>query len=284
MKTNNLKALLLAAALVTGSTPVWAQTSVPATAPASAPASSTVASTTTPPTMSAVPTTISPAAVPPAASAPVGAMVPPASPTLTQTTSPLPDSNALTSTGQGTDPAITAVLDRLKQDTTPLSISDMSSAQDALARLNLMNEIEQKLSQIEETRAKRLGVAGMAGLDAGGGGSLAPQQVLNQASGFGGGGATSRHHSSSNAQILAISGASGRYSATIDWNGREMIVKPGSFLPDGSKVIKVGADEVITASHGKNTTLSFAEAKTADNGGGHTISSSTAPPNNPAGN
>jgi len=276
MKTNNLKVLLLTAALVIGSTPLWAQTSVPATPTVVA---STPALSTAP-----VPTTVSPATVPPVAPAPVVAMAPtPAPTTLTTATPPLPDSNALMSTGQGTDPAITAVLDRLKQDTTPLSISDMSSAQDALARLNLMNEIEQKLSQIEETRAKRLGVAGMAGLDSGSVGSLAPQQVLNQASGFGGG-APSRHHSSSNAQILAISGASGRYSATIDWNGREMIVKPGSFLPDGSKVIKVGADEVVTAFHGKNTTLSFAEAKTADNGGGHTISSPTAPPNNPASN
>jgi len=282
MKTNNLKALLLAAALVVDSTPLWAQTPVPAaTAPANTPAPTAVVNTTTPPTTS-VPTTISPPTA--IASAPVAAVAPPAS-TALPTTPALPDSNALTSTGQGTDPAITAVLDRLKQDTTPLSISDMSSAQDALARLNLMNEIEQKLSQIEETRAKRLGVAGMAGLDVGSGGSLAPQQVLNQASsGFGGNGATSHHRNSSNAQILAISGASGRYSATIDWNGREMIVKPGSFLPDGSKIAKVGADEVVTISHGKSTTLSFAEAKTADNGSGHTISSSTASPNNPTGN
>ncbi len=233
MKTNNLKTALLLGATFLLALPAlsWSQTAV--TSPTTAPITSAPASVPT-----ALPVTSPPAAAP----------VMPATPTA-----------GVNPDAAGSDPAVTAVLDRLKQDTTPLSISDMSSAQDALARLNLMNEIEQKLSQIEETRAKRLGLEGMA--DLGGAGSLGAQQVFNDASGIGG--SVSHRRSAPlepQAKIQSISGASGRYNATVNFEGRQIIVKNGSFLPDGSRIARITATGVTISRNGKKSTLSFADA------------------------
>ncbi|HRJ12705.1 MAG TPA: hypothetical protein PKW15_05625, partial [Alphaproteobacteria bacterium] len=129
MKTNNLnKSLFIAAALMlTVSGAAFAQTSL-----------TQEGETVTPDMTMSTPET-------PAAPATPTVNVPSTMPTVTSSTA----------SDASSDPAVSAVLDRLKQDSTPLSISDMSAAQDALARLNLLNEIEQKLSQIEETRQKR---------------------------------------------------------------------------------------------------------------------------------
>jgi len=130
----------------------------------------------------------------------------------------------------------------------------MSSAQDALARLNLMNEIEEKLSQIEETRAKRIGISGMADL-----GSLPSQQVFNNASGMSSYSSRRTPSLQPEAKISAISGASGRYNATVMFEGRQIIVKNGSFLPDGSKITRITATGVTISRNGKKSTLSFAD-------------------------
>ena len=199
-------------------------------------------------------------------SAPVPASLPAPTNQMLGSTHSVADGAPLTASAS-VDPAISSVLDRLKQDSAPLSLSDMSAAQDALARLNLLNEIEQKLAQIDETRAKRMGVMGLAGMGDGSFGSLPPQSVLNSA--MGGRAYRPGQSSSTETEIVAIGGASGAFTATLSIGGRQIIAKTGTVLPDGSKVISIGVDGVSTLNHGKKSKLSF-QMKTADsnNGGG----------------
>lgn len=226
MKTSNLnKSLLLVSAglMLTFSSTVWAQTSLTPDGPAEMNMTTPEQPATTAPS---VPSNLSP---------------------------------TTTSSDTSADPAVSAVLDRLKQDSTPLSVSDMSAAQDALARLNLLNEIEQKLAQIEETRQKRqLGsfgsMSGMGALPLPTGSASLPMPKGGNFPGFG---AVTDDGTPS---ITAITGAGGNYHATLSMDGRTINVKNGSILPDGSKVTNISADGVSVSKKGKTSKLSFSQA------------------------
>jgi type IV pilus biogenesis protein PilP len=164
-----------------------------------------------------------------------------------------------TNTTGDADPAVTAVLDRLKQDSTPLSISDMSAAQDALARLNLLGEIEQKLSQIEETRMKRqfggamnFGAMPMPGV-------AAPIPMGMQSAANPMTTAVEPTKSDDEIQIISITGAAGKYQATLNSQGRTIVAKNGMVLPDGSKVTNIGVNGVSVQKKGKTSKLCFVQ-------------------------
>ncbi len=177
------------------------------------------------------------------------------------TTAKTPGAAANTNTNIANDPVITNVIDRLKQNTAPLSLGDMAAAQDTLARLNLLGDIEQKLSQIETARTQREGVSAGAGMGA----SALPNLPLPPAasnmpplamtampdmSAFADTGSTVDH----------ISGTNGNYNAAIKIDGRPMIVRRGTVLPSGARVTDVSATGVkIKSKAGHNETLSFSE-------------------------
>lgn len=184
-------------------------------------------------------------------------------PTVTETpkTTAVPSTLSVVGSEASTDPAVTAVMDRLKQDSTPLSISDMSAAQDALARLNLLSEIEQKLTQIEETRQKRqLGAfTPMGAMPLPGNAMIDPASMppgMNPAAfaGF-------DNAEDDKPQVVSITGAAGTYRAVINDNGRNSTVKSGSVLSDGSKVSSINASGVTVNKKGKKTTLPFLSAE-----------------------
>lgn len=216
------------------SAPALAQTSLPSDSPAEM--------SMTTPEAPVVPSTSAPAS--------------PAAPAVSPVT--VPSTMTPTTSDASSDPAVSAVLDRLKQDSTPLSISDMSAAQDALARLNLLSEIETKLSQIEETRQKRQ-FGNFSGMNMGamplpemGGAGMMP---MNNAFGnFG------KSTSSSDPQIVSISGAGGTYRAILQVGSRTINAKSGTVLPDGSKVTNISSNGVSVSKKGKTSKLSFAEA------------------------
>jgi type IV pilus biogenesis protein PilP len=190
-------------------------------------------------------------ATPPAISAPKATA--PSVPGDLGISSVIGDAAGSASNNAAADPAVSAVLDRLKQDSTPLSISDMSMAQDTLARLNLLKEIEEKLTAIEEQRVKRQ-VGSMMGMALPVPGSGIPVNMPAGQYAMMSGAASA----DPTPKVMAISGAGGKYTAIISADGRRVNAKVGSTLPDGSRVTKISGTGVEVKNKGKVSKLAFA--------------------------
>lgn len=245
MKTNSLKSIawvMGVAILGMPLQPIWAQQPVGAAATPETvtPASPSSPTASAPSALVAAPTSVTPAT-------PGTALIP-----------PLPGPSGAMMEGMpgdstATDPAVTALLDRLKRDSTPLSISDMSAAQDTLARLGLLLEIEKKLADVQEAHAKRE-MAGMSGDQ-----DLSSSQVLNDATSQSFGHSNRKaKNTSSEMKVVTIAGASGRYSAILDVDGNQIVAKTGTVLQDGSKVTAISASGVTVRGDGRTKTLPLA--------------------------
>jgi type IV pilus biogenesis protein PilP len=123
----------------------------------------------------------------------------------------------------------------------PTTIRDLTEAQQTLARLEILYKIEQKLSDIETEKQKRMGggmdLAGLAAavppMNASAGNSAAMQANAAATAGFG------------DYAVARIFGRSGKLGAVvITPDGREMTVKKGSSLPDGGTVTSVSTTGV----------------------------------------
>ncbi|MBI1273824.1 MAG: type IV pilus biogenesis protein PilP [Alphaproteobacteria bacterium] len=148
------------------------------------------------------------------------------------------------------------VLEKLSSDPeSDATIEDMNQARAALARLELMVDIEQKLSDLDEVRRKR-GEGGM--------GAMIPSSALGMPGNGGDMGGIGMGMPMQQQQpvftsyeVSRIVGTEGTYSAVVNvGNGRMISVRPGDQLPDGSTVRAITSGGVnITSAKGKEKTI-----------------------------
>jgi type IV pilus biogenesis protein PilP len=146
---------------------------------------------------------------------------------------------------------IDEVLKNLQSDSTSASLEDMNQARAALAKLDLLVSIEQKMSDLDEVRRKR--------------GELASFSDMIPASAIGGHGGNSGGDFGfapppapvASYDVSRIVGTDGNYSAVVSVGGGRMLnVRVGDNLPDGSEVRAITASGVrIKTSGGKEKTL-----------------------------
>lgn len=171
-----------------------------------------------------------------------------------------------------------SVLKKLKENASPVTVGDMIAAQDVIARLDIISQIEEKMAKIEDARNKRemasaASTPSQAQLQPSGINNAVPSaqtiqqdeaamEALRKASQK-----LPRHNSSGsqepsdiNAQVLAVTGSEGSYSALINYQGNQMNVSPGNSLPGAGTVTRINAREVvITGKNGKETKLTFTQ-------------------------
>ena len=250
-KIHNLRAFPLAVALVLASSSAWSQaptTPPPAAAPAAGvvPMSVNAPAPTTP---SAGPALITP-----------GAPTTPGSPTDPNATPKAADSMpALPKEA----PTADAVLEKLKQNTSPVTVGDMIQAQDVMTRLDLIGQIEDKMAKIEDARNKRMPAAPPTPAPAAmptpsAQDTMAALQALKQATP-----ASSSMPSMTgpaNAQVLTVSGTDGDYSALIMVDGHQLNVRAGNTIPGLGTIKSIDSKEiVITKKDGKSVNLGFTQ-------------------------
>ncbi len=268
MKIVKSKAATLRSTLVLGSLltfasalPATAQTPVtvpPATAPVAIAAPVTVATDAAP--------TVMPAAQMPVAAAPTTLPEPlPATTVVAPIAQPgmpslMPSAVAVTAPPAGmptgTPAVVTQVMSNLQDSKNNVSVEDLSKAQDALTRLDLLLQIEKKIGEIKKTQDDRESNGSGGGMAGGMVGQIPASALVlpGQMSGGGmaGGGApvvsnpiiSSAPASSASYEIEQISGTNGNYSAILMTpDGDRKTVRAGDKL-DGRRVEAVSFDSV----------------------------------------
>lgn len=148
-----------------------------------------------------------------------------------------------------------------------VSLEDVTKAQDSLARLQLLLEIEEKLLQIEKVRNDRKKEAsggGIAGMIPAATLQMAPPPVVDQMPAPSSRGAVKRYRPSDDEvdepemkayKVDQITGVEGRYQALMSSEGGKVIpVRAGDKLPDGTMVRSVTLQGVMVK-HGRKTEL-----------------------------
>jgi len=162
--------------------------------------------------------------------------------------------------------SINSVMDRLKQNSSPLTLNDMTAAQDVLARLDLLTQIEERLSKLEEAQKKHKNGGELASTYPSMGSSrrhdsepsvsdIAALTALSDATGKlstpGLPGIPTSPH------VFAISGTGGLYSAVLEVDGHRFTVKEGAMVPNIGTVIAINATGVRVDNRGKTSNLPF---------------------------
>lgn len=148
-----------------------------------------------------------------------------------------------------------------------VSLEDVTKAQDSLARLQLLLEIEEKLLQIEKVRNDRKKEAsggGIAGMIPAATLQMAPPPVVDQMPASSSRGAVKRYRPSDDEvddpemkayKVDQITGVEGRYQALMSSeDGKVIPVRAGDKLPDGTMVRSVTLQGVMVK-HGRKTEL-----------------------------
>lgn len=190
----------------------------------------------------------------------------------TTVNAPTPSQPSLSSTSNPTPPAVLgdnkeipsadSVLSKLKQNSSPVTVSDMIAAQDVISRLDIISQIEDKMAKIEEARNKRVSAAPVPPpappVHESAQASAAAIEALKEATPP----MPMPAHSPEpgNAQVLTVSGGEGNYSALIQVEGNRLNVRSGTAVPGMGIVTSINPKEVIiTRKNGKTAKLSFTE-------------------------
>ena len=209
------------------------------------------------------------------ASAQTGATAP-ASPAIPSTVSPAPSPQTALEPGTAkpsvdSDPmkevlSADSVLNKLKQNTEPVTINDMIAAQDVLTRLDLISQIESKMAKIDDDRMKRLQSTTAVGSSTGLGSSSAASTFNNAAAMYalqqaGSMPSLSSYTSNGSPQILAITGTEGSYSALLQVGSNQLNVNNGGTIPGLGVVSSITPKEVeVTKPNGKTVKLTFTQS------------------------
>jgi hypothetical protein len=161
-------------------------------------------------------------------------------------------------------PQVQEAIDRLRGGRVDLSLEDMNQARAAVARLDLLLELEQKMFDLQKARRKQEGLSAEGDLAA-----LLPAQVVGMGRGGRGAAAGQAMHAeivpqapvvkaSSTYELQRISGVNGAYVAVVlsSDEGKANTVREGEKLPDGSEVLGITATNLrLRDSAGKIQTL-----------------------------
>ena len=183
-----------------------------------------------------------------------------ASPAVSTTTTTTTSSATTTPDAMGSvanEPAVAAVMDRLKQDESRISVGDMTSAQDTVARLDLLLQIEKKLGDIDKARQDRAGASmmmppGMENLPLSGGDSAMTSSSGNSAMMS----QMKRMSANNDFSVARIAGRQGKFTATLSTpDGKQITVRPGDTFGDNMKVSSISSAGVQVSSKSGTKTL-----------------------------
>jgi hypothetical protein len=169
------------------------------------------------------------------------------------------DSPTGTASDKDVPPQVQAVADKLRGAKVDLSLEDMNQARAALARLDLLLELEQKMHDLQEARQKNSGSSGGADIS----GYLPPQvagmgkrppppvpAVLTESDSAAPAPTTTRRSkpkpAPSQYEVQRVMGVNGNYSAVLKSVAdiKTKTVKVGDMLSDGSEVAGISPTAV----------------------------------------
>ena len=152
-------------------------------------------------------------------------------------------------------------MQKLKDAGTEINLADVANAQDALARLDLLLQIEQKLGAVDTAHQQRVkqamlasGVPNALPIPA----PNAPQMMQN---GLGGGNFSNA--GGGDYSVDRVYGSNGKYTALVNDGPSHILVHVGDTLPDGSKISTMTINGVqVSTESGTYRTLPFSQAST----------------------
>ncbi|WP_301100440.1 hypothetical protein [Propionivibrio sp.] len=156
--------------------------------------------------------------------------------------------------------SVNNVLKKLDKATDNVTLEDINSARDAIAKLDVLLDIEKRLSDLATIRHEREEKSMAAALPASALGMVPSSPVsaaMPGSSGSGGGGAVMTapppvSSFSSDPEVLRIVGADGRFVASIkEVDGKTLRVREGDKLMDGSVVESISSNG-LTIERDKN--------------------------------
>ncbi len=157
-----------------------------------------------------------------------------------------------------TPDSVKSVIKRLNTATDGVSLDDLNSAREAVAKLDMLIDIEKRLTDLEKIRQEREGQSLSSAIPAsalGMGGSFAPgmQPYPGQPANAGMPVAAPVEQK---VEVVRIQGARGRFAAVVKTgeDKREQ-VRAGDTLADGSEVLSVSSRGVVLLKDQKKRTL-----------------------------
>ena len=145
------------------------------------------------------------------------------------------------------DPAISAVVDRLRQDENRVSVGDLTAAQDTVTRLDLLLEIEKRITDIDKTRTERTGMGLLAMNSPDQIAANMPKDSLNMPTG--GSMTNGRSGNSGDFSVARITGRQNRFTAVlIGSDSKQITVQAGDTIPGGYKVDSISSNGVRVSS------------------------------------
>lgn len=139
-----------------------------------------------------------------------------------------------------------------------ITINDLNSARQAVAKLDALLDIEKRLVDLEKVREERKSTKGSSipPIPASALASPVPSLLPIPGSPQAGGPPILPAFSAASLEVSRITGGSGRYKATIKTpDGQTKVLQAGDRLPDGTKVISVSASGVELSEGGNVRTV-----------------------------
>ncbi|MDP9128475.1 MAG: hypothetical protein M3N08_09485, partial [Pseudomonadota bacterium] len=149
--------------------------------------------------------------------------------------------------------SVKAIVQRLDKSTDDITLDDLNSARQAVAKIEALIDIEKHLTELDKVRHEREKGASLSAMIPAS--ALQPNYALPAVTQPSLGAGSAPIMAKLGFDVTRVSGGGGHYVAILKSGEESRSVRVGDHLPDGSEVSSITSSEVVLSREGQHRTL-----------------------------